>query len=329
LQRREFITLIGSAAAAWPLAARSQQGERVPRIGMLLPATADDSEYPTLVNAFVRGLQQFGWADGRNVRIDIRWAGGGADSNRRYAAELVTLAPDVIVAAGNSSAGPLLQATRTIPIVFTIVPDPVGAGLVDSLARPGGNATGFTSFAYDIGGKWLELLKEIAPRVTRAAVIRDSATTAGVGQWSAIQTAAPSFGMEASPINLRDARELERSVATFARSANGGLIVTSSGLAISHRDTIVMQAAKHRIPAVYYSRAFVAAGGLISYGSDRVAQFRSVAGYVDRILKGEKPADLPVQAPTKYELVINLKSAKALGLAVPTSLFSRADEVIE
>ncbi len=296
---------------------------------MLLPATADDSEYPTLVNAFVRGLQQFGWADGRNVRIDIRWAGGGADSNRRYAAELVTLAPDVIVAAGNSSAGPLLQATRTIPIVFTIVPDPVGAGLVDSLARPGGNATGFTSFAYDIGGKWLELLKEIAPRVTRAAVIRDSATTAGVGQWSAIQTAAPSFGMEASPINLRDARELERSVATFARSANGGLIVTSSGLAISHRDTIVMQAAKHRIPAVYYSRAFVAAGGLISYGSDRVAQFRSVAGYVDRILKGEKPADLPVQAPTKYELVINLKSAKALGLAVPTSLFSRADEVIE
>ena len=329
MQRREFITLIGSAAAAWPLAARSQQGERVPRIGMLLPATADDSEYPTLVNAFVRGLQQFGWADGRNVRIDIRWAGGGADSNRRYAAELVTLAPDVIVAAGNSSAGPLLQATRTIPIVFTIVPDPVGAGLVDSLARPGGNATGFTSFAYDIGGKWLELLKEIAPRVTRAAVIRDSATTAGVGQWSAIQTAAPSFGMEASPINLRDARELERSVATFARSANGGLIVTSSGLAISHRDTIVMQAAKHRIPAVYYSRAFVAAGGLISYGSDRVAQFRSVAGYVDRILKGEKPADLPVQAPTKYELVINLKSAKALGLAVPTSLFSRADEVIE
>ena len=296
---------------------------------MLLPATADDSEYPTLVDAFVRGLQQLGWADGRNVRIDIRWAGGGADSNRRYAAELVTLAPDVIVAAGNSSAGPLLQATRTIPIVFTIVPDPVGAGLVDSLARPGGNATGFTSFAYDIGGKWLELLKEIAPRVTRAAVIRDSATTAGVGQWSAIQTAAPSFGMEASPINLRDARELERSVATFARSANGGLIVTSSGLAISHRDTIVMQAAKHRIPAVYYSRAFVAAGGLISYGSDRVDQFRSVAGYVDRILKGEKPADLPVQAPTKYELVINLKSAKALGLAVPTSLLSRADEVIE
>ncbi len=301
----------------------------MPRIGMLLPATADDSEYPTLVDAFVRGLQQLGWADGRNVRIDIRWAGGGADSNRRYAAELVTLAPDVIVAAGNSSAGPLLQATRTIPIVFTIVPDPVGAGLVDSLARPGGNATGFTSFAYDIGGKWLELLKEIAPRVTRAAVIRDAATTAGVGQWSAIQTAAPSFGMEASPINLRDARELERSVATFARSANGGLIVTSSGLAISHRDTIVMQAAKHRIPAVYYSRAFVAAGGLISYGSDRVEQFRSVAGYVDRILKGEKPADLPVQAPTKYELVINLKTAKALGLAVPTSLLARADEVIE
>jgi putative ABC transport system substrate-binding protein len=221
----------------------------------------------------------------------------------------VALAPDVIMAAGNSAAGPLLRVTRSIPIVFTIVPDPVGAGLVDSLARPGGNATGFTSFAYDIGGKWLELLKEIAPRVTRLAVIRDSATIAGVGQWSAIQTAAPSFGMEASPINLRDARELERTVSTFARSANGGLIVTSSGLAITHREMIVMLAAKHQLPAVYYSRGFVAAGGLISYGSDRVDQFRSAAGYVDRILKGDKPADIPVQEPTKYELVINLKTS--------------------
>ena len=328
MRRRDFMTLAGGAAT-WPLAARAQQGERMRRVGLLLPATAGDSEYPTLVNAFVRGLQQLGWTDGRNVRIDTRWAGGGADTNRRYANELVALAPDVIVAAGNSSAGPLLQATRAIPIVFTIVPDPVGAGLVDSLARPGGNATGFTSFAYDIGGKWLELLKEIAPRVTRVAVIRDSTTTAGVGQWSAIQTAAPLFGMEASPINLRDAGELERTVSTFARSANGGLIVTSSGLAISHRDTIIMQAAKYRLPAVYYSRGFVSAGGLISYGSDRVDQFRSAAGYVNRILKGEKPADLPVQAPTKYELVINLKTAKTLGITMSPSLLARADEVIE
>ena len=329
MRRREFITLLGGAAAAWPIAARAQQTDQMRRVGVLLPATADDSEYPMLVNAFVRGLQQLGWTDGRNIRIDIRWAGGGADTNRRYAEELVALAPDVIMAAGNSSAGPLLQATRAIPIVFTIVPDPVGAGLVDSLARPGGNATGFTSFAYDIGGKWLELLKEIAPRVTRVAVIRDSTITAGVGQWSAIQTAAPSFGVEATPINLSNARELERTVSTFARSANGGLIVTSSGLAISYRDMIVMQAAKHRLPAVYYSRGFVSAGGLISYGSDRVDQFRNAAGYVDRILKGEKPADLPVQAPTKYELVINLKTAKALGLTVPPTLLARADEVIE
>jgi putative ABC transport system substrate-binding protein len=329
MKRREFITLASGAVASWPLAARAQQGERVRRVGMLLPATAEDSEYPVLVNAFVRELQQLGWTEGRNVRIETRWAGGGADINRRYAEELVALAPDVIMAAGNSAAGPLLRVTRAIPVVFTIVPDPVGAGLVDSLARPGGNATGFTSFAYDIGGKWLELLKECAPRVTRVAVIRDSTTTAGVGQWSAIQTAAPSFGVQASPINLRDARELERTISTFARSANGGLIVTSSGLAITHREMIVMQAARHRLPAVYYSRAFVSAGGLISYGSNRVDQFRSAAGYVDRILKGEKPADLPVQAPTKYELVINLKTAKALGLTVSPTLLARADEVIE
>jgi len=329
IQRREFITLVGGAAATWPLTARAQQGERMRRVGMLLPATTDDSEYPVLVNAFVLELRRLGWVDGRNIRIDSRWAGGSAETNRRYAEELVALAPDVIMAAGNSAAGPLLRVTRSIPIVFTIVPDPVGAGLVDSLARPGGNATGFTSFAYDIGGKWLELLKEIAPRVTRLAVIRDSATIAGVGRWSAIQTAAPSFGMEASPINLRDARELERTVSTFARSANGGLIVTSSGLAITHREMIVMLAAKHQLPAVYYSRGFVAAGGLISYGSDRVDQFRSAAGYVDRILKGDKPADIPVQEPTKYELVINLKTAKALGLDVPPTLLARADEVIE
>ena len=260
MRRREFISLLGGAAVTWPLTVRAQQGERMRRVGMLLPATTDDSEYPVLVNAFVLELRRLGWVDGRNIRIDSRWAGGSAETNRRYAEELVALAPDVIMAAGNSAAGPLLRVTRSIPIVFTIVPDPVGAGLVDSLARPGGNATGFTSFAYDIGGKWLELLKEIAPRVTRLAVIRDSATIAGVGQWSAIQTAAPSFGMEASPTNLRDARELERTVSTFARTANGGLIVTSSGLAITHREMIVMLAAKHQLPAVYYSRGFVAAG---------------------------------------------------------------------
>ena len=329
MRRRDFITLIGTSVLVWPLTTYAQQPERIRRIGVLLPASANDSEYPTLVNAFVEGLQQLGWTNGRNIRIDIRWAGGSADTNRRFADELVALAPDVILAAGNAAAGPMLRATRTIPIVFTIVPDPVGAGLVDSLGRPSSNATGFTSFAYDIGGKWLELLKEIAPRVTRVAVIRDSAISAGVGQWSAIQTAAPSFGLEATPINLSSAGELERAILEFARSANGGLIVTSSGLAISYRDLIVMQAAQQRLPAVYYSRGFVSAGGLISYGSDRIEQFRNAAGYVDRILKGEKPANLPVQAPTKYQLVVNLKTAKALGLAVPPSLLARADELIE
>jgi putative ABC transport system substrate-binding protein len=329
MRRREFFRVLGAAATAWPLAAGAQQGERARRVGMLLPATADDSEYPELVSAFVQTLQQLGWTEGRNVRIVTRWAGGGPDTNHRFAGELVALAPDVIVAAGNTSAGPLLQATRAIPIVFTVVPDPVGAGLVDSLARPGGNATGFTSFSYDIGGKWLELLKEIAPRVTRVAVIRDSNITAGVGQWSAVQTAAPSFGMEASPINLRDAAELERTVSTFARYPDGALIVTSSGLAISLRDAIVAQAAKYGLPAMYYSRAFVSAGGLISYGSDRADQFRRAASYVDRILRGDKPSDLPIQSPTKYELVVNLKTAKTLGLDVPFNLQQRADLVIE
>jgi len=326
--RREFIAGLG-ATTTWPLTAHAQQRERMRRIGVLLPASANDSEYPTLVNAFVGELQQLGWTDGRNIRIDVRWAGGGADTNRRYAEELVALAPDVIMAAGNTSTGPMLQATRTIPIVFTIVPDPVGAGLVDSLGRPSGNATGFTSFAYDIGGKWLGLLKEIAPLVTRVAVIRDPSISAGVGQWSAIQTAAPSFGIEAIPINLTSAGELERAISEFARSGNGGLIVTSSGLAIDYRDLIVSQTARQKLPAVYYSRGFVSAGALISYGSDRVEQFRNTARYVDRILKGEKPANLPVQAPTKYELVINLKTAKALGLSVSPSLLARADEVIE
>jgi putative ABC transport system substrate-binding protein len=328
--RREFVALLGGAAAsAWPLPLRAQQGERVRRVGVLLPATPDDSEYPSLVKAFVGTLAQLGWTEGRNLRTDIRWASGKADSIRKHAKELVALAPEIIVTPGASTAGPMLQATRTIPIVFMIVPDPVGAGFVDSMARPGGNATGFTSFEYGIGGKWLELLKEIAPRVTRVGVIRDSAITAGIGQWSAIQTAAPAFGLDVRPINLRDAPGLERDVAAFARSPNGGLIVTSSGLAIAHRDTIVTQAAKHKLPTVYYSRAFVATGGLVSYGSDRLDQFRNAAAYVDRILKGEKPADLPVQNPTKYELTINLKAAKAHGMTVSPTLLTRADEVIE
>src|SRR5688500_10218840 len=320
MQRRKAILDLVSllaASAPFPMTARGQPAERALRIGVLLPATANDSEYPALLDAFRRGLEQLGRSESRNVRMDVRWAGGSAEMNRRYAAELVALAPDVIMAAGASAAGPVLQTTRNIPVVFTIVPDPVGAGFVDNLARPGGNATGFTSFDYGIAAKWLELLKEVAPRVKRVGVIRDSATTAGVGQWSAIQTVAPNFGLEATPINLSNAPELERAVAAFARSSNGGLIITSSGLAITHRDAIVALAAKHRLPALYYSRAFVSAGGLLAYGSDRAEQFYRAAGYVDRILKGERPGDLPVQAPTKYELAINAKTARALGLALP------------
>jgi putative tryptophan/tyrosine transport system substrate-binding protein len=328
MKRRDFLMLAGGAVAIWPVAGRAQP-DRLRRVGILLPASANDSEYPTLLQAFLQKLKQLGWTDGSNVRIETRWAGGGADANRRFADELIGLAPDVIFGSGNSAAGPLLQATRAIPIVFAIVPDPVGAGLVDSLARPGGNATGFTSFSYDIGGKWLELLKEIAPGVKRVGVLRDPNLTAGVGQWSAVQTAAPSFGLEASPINLRDAAELEQAMATFARHPNGGLVVTSSGMAVKHRATIVMQAAKLKLPAIYYSRPFVSAGGLVSFGSDRVEQFRSAAGYVDRILKGEKPSDLPVQTPTQYELVLNLKTAKALGLSIAAALLARANEVIE
>jgi putative ABC transport system substrate-binding protein len=328
MRRRRFLSLI-AGAASFPLAVGAQPSERMARIGMLLPAGSEDADYRTLVEAFRKGLAQLGRVDGRNVRIDIRWAGGTADMNRRYAAELVSLTPDVIIASGASAAGPLLQTTRSIPVVFTIVPDPVGAGFVDSLGRPGGNATGFTSFDYGIGGKWLELLREIAPRVKRVAVIRDATTTAGVGQWSALQTAAPNFGIEVIPINLRDAIELERAISAFARPGNSGLVVTSSGLAITHRDSIVGLAAKHRLPALYYSRPFVAAGGLVSYGSDRAEQFHRAAAYVDRILKGEKPADLPVQAPTKYELVINLKAARALGLTVPDQMLVRADQIIQ
>jgi putative ABC transport system substrate-binding protein len=333
MRRRDFITLLGGVAAApamlWPLAARAQQGERMRRIGVLMSLTADDPEGQVRLTAFLHGLQQLGWTDGRNVRIDTRWGAGDADRSRGYAAELVALAPDVILASGTSTMGPLLRATRTVPIVFTQVTDPVGAGFVDSLARPGGNATGFTLSEYGISGKWLELLKEIAPRVTRAAVLRDPDMAAGSGQLGAIQSVAPSFGVELSPVNVRDAPEIERAVAAFARGSNGGLIVSASGLAIVHRDLIITLAARHRLPAVYFARYFVTGGGLISYGSDNIDPHRRAAGYVDRILKGEKPANLPVQAPTKHELVINLKTAKALGLDVPPSMLARADEVIE
>ena len=329
MKRREFISLVGAAALIWPLAARAQQPERVRRIGVLLPATADDAAYQARVGAFLQALALLGWSIGRNVRIDTRWATHNAADIRKHAAELVALAPDVIVANGSVVVAPLLQATHTIPIVFAIVPDPVGAGFVDSLARPGGNATGFMNYEYSLSGKWLELLKEIAPGVMRVAVLRDPAIPTGPAQFAAIQTAAPSLRVEVSPVNMRDAPEIERAVAAFARSPNGGLIVTGSGLAIAHRDLIVTLAARHKLPAVYFERLFVAAGGLISYGPDPVDSFRRAAGYVDRILKGEKPADLPVQAPVKYELVINRKTAKALGLAVPPALLARADAVIE
>ena len=330
MRRREFITLLGGAAIAWPLAGRGQQVERVRRIGVLVASTADDAEAQARLAAFLQGLAQLGWSDGRNVQIDMRWATTNADELRRHAAELTALAPDVLVAAtGTTTVAPLLQATRTVPIVFVVVIDPVGAGFVASLARPGGNATGFTIFEYGISGKWVELLKEIAPRVTRVAVLRDPAISSGTGQLGAIQSVAPSFGVELSPLNMRDAPEIERAVTAFAQSSNGGLLVTGSALATVHRDLIITLAARHRLPAVYPVRFFVSSGGLISYGPDSVDPYRRAAAYVDRILKGEKPADLPVQAPTKYELVINLKTAKALGLTVPETLLARADEVIE
>jgi putative ABC transport system substrate-binding protein len=329
MQRRNFIKGISSSAIAWPLAARAQQPERVRRIGALLPWAADDPEAKARLAAFQQGLRELGWTDGHNVRIEIRWSKGNAADTRKYAAELAALAPDVIVGPGSNTLGPLLQETRAVPIVFVTVPDPVGAGFVDSLARPGGNATGFTNIEYGTSGKWLELLKEIAPGVTRAAVIRDPAISSGIGQLGAIQAVAPSLRVEVSPVNVRDAGEIERAVTAFARGSNGGLIVTGSGLALIHRDLIIMLAARHKLPAIYNERLFVIGGGLISYGPGIVDQHRQAAGYVDRILKGEKPADLPVQAPTKYELVINLKTAKALGLTMPTTLLATADEVIE
>ena len=323
--RRDFITLLGGAAAARPLAARAQQVERMRRIGVLINVDESDVEGRARFAAFLQGLQQLGWTDGGNVRLDVRWGGGDRDRIRSYAAELVALAPDVILAVTSSTVAALQQATRTVPIVFVGVIDPVGAGFVESLARPGGNTTGFTAFEYAIGAKWLELLKEIAPSVTRAAVLRDPTFAAGIGQFAAIQ-AVGLIGMELSVIGVHDATTIEHAVAAFARGSNGGLVVTASPFATNHPDVIPALAARYKLPAVYPFRYY---GGLISYGSDTVSQLRPAAVYVDRILKGEKPADLPVQAPTKYELVINLKAAKALGLDVPPTLLARADEVIE
>ena len=329
MRRREFITLLGGTAFGWPMVARGQQGDLVRRVGVLMALTADDPQGEARVAALANGLQQLGWTVGHNLRIDTRWAAASAADTRKYADELVALAPDVIVANGAAAVSPLLQATRTIPIVFAIVPDPIGAGFVDSLPRPGGNATGFTSFEYSIGAKWLELLKEIAPGVTRVGVIRDPALTTGTGQWGAIQSVAPSFGVELTAINQRNASDIERAVTAFARSQDCGLILTASAMAAAHRHLIITLAAQHKLPAVYFERFYARDGGLISYGPDFVDQYRQAATYVDRILKGEKPADLPVQAPTKYELVINLKTAKTLGLTVPPPLLARADEVIE
>jgi ABC-type uncharacterized transport system substrate-binding protein len=329
MRRREFITLLSGVASAWPLMARAQQPARIRRIGMLLPSTPDDAEYQVRQAVFLQALQQLGWSDGRNVQIDTRWAAGDANLVRKYAAELIALAPDVILTSGSATMGPLLQATRTVPIVFTTVLDPVGAGFVDSLSQPGGNATGFIAFEYGLSGKWLELLKQIEPKVTRVGILRDPAITAGIGQFAAIQSVAPSFGVELRPIDVREIGEIERAITAFARFSNSGLIVTASSGALIHGHHIITLAARYKLPAIYGDRHFVTSGGLISYGPDRVDQYRRAAAYVDRIFKGEKPADLPVQAPTKYELVINLKAAKALDLAVPQSLLARADEVIE
>ncbi|HTE77335.1 MAG TPA: ABC transporter substrate-binding protein [Xanthobacteraceae bacterium] len=329
MRRREFITLLGGAAATWPLTARAQQSERMRRVGILLPAAADDLTWQARVGGFQQGLALLGRTIGRNVQIDIRWATTNAAELRKHAAELAALAPDVILAGGASTLGPLLQATRTVPIVFAIVVDPVGAGYVDSLAQPGGNVTGFMLYEYSVSGKWLELLKEIAPGVTRVAVLRDATQVFGIGQFAAIQAVAPSLRVEVNPVDIRDAGEIERAVVAYARAPNSGLILTGSAASVRNRDLIITLAALHKLPAVYFERFFVTSGGLASYGPDTVEVFRQAAGYVDRILKGEKPADLPVQAPTKFETVINLKTAKALGLTVPQALLTRADAVIE
>jgi putative ABC transport system substrate-binding protein len=329
MRRREFITLLGGAAAAWPLAARAQQRERMRRIGVLMNLAADDPEGQARLAAFLQSLQEAGWTVGHNAQIDIRWGAADAEQIRNQAIEMVARAPDVILASSPVVLVPLRDATRTIPIVFAAVSDPVAAGFVASLARPGGNATGFSVFEYGFSVKWLELLKELAPHVTRVAVLQELGNPGGLPQFAAIQALAPSLRVEVSTLWMRDAAEIEQAVTAFARSPNGGLIATRTTGAIIHRDLIIKLAARYRLPAVYGYRFFAAAGGLASYGDDVVNQYRLAAGYVDRILKGEKPADLPVQAATKYELVINLKTAKALGLDVPATLLARADEVIE
>ena len=328
--RRELLAALGGAAA-WPLAARAQQAERVRRIGLFTNLAADDAESQARNAAFLQALQQLGWTNGANVRIDFRFGAGDAERNRRYASELVALAPDVIVATGSPVVEPLRQATRSVPIIFLQITDPVGAGLVASLARPGGNITGFTNYEYSMSGKWLELLKEAAPRLTRLAVLREAGSVSGIGQLAAIQAMAPSLAVEVRPADVRDADEIERGISEFARGSHGdrGLIVTASGLAIIHRQLIIALAARHMLPAIYSLRLYVPDGGLIAYGADTIDPYRRAAAYVDRILKGEKPADLPVQAPTKYELAINLRTAKTLGLEVPPTLLARADEVIE
>jgi ABC-type uncharacterized transport system substrate-binding protein len=329
IRRREFIATLGGAVAAWPLAARAQQGDRMRRIGVLIQIAEADLQARIEVASFLRELQKLGWSEGRNLQVDIRWGGGDVDHIRKYAAELIALAPEVILASGGTVVGALKQVSEHVPVVFVNVTDPIGRGYVASLARPGGNATGFTSFEFAMGGKWLELLKEIAPRVNHVAVLRDPVITAGIGYLAAIHALAPSMGVNVTPLDVRHTSDIERGVATFAGTSNGGLIVTADPAAIVHREAIITLAARHRLPAIYPYRFFVTSGGLITYGLNNVEQYRLAGGYVDRILKGEKPADLPVQAPTNYELVINLKSAKALGLELPPNLLARADEVIE
>ena len=328
MRRRDFITLLGGAAVAWPLAARAQQDQRVRRLGVLSALAEDDPESVARRPAFEQALKALNWTDGSNLQIDYRWAAGDAERIRKLVAEIIALAPDVILTSGSSLVAPMMQATRTIPIVFVQVIDPVGSGFVESLARPGGNITGFTQFEYSLAAKWVELLKQIAPQVSRAAVIRDPRLGYGIGQFAVVQAIAPSLGMEVSAINAPDVSEIERGIAAFARSPNGGLVVTTGGTGF-HRNEIIALAAKHRLPAVYPYSYFVRSGGLISYGPDTIDQYRRAADYIDRIFKGEKPANLPVQTPTKYNLAINLKTAQSLGLAVPHAMLTRADEVIE
>jgi len=329
MRRRDFIKVIAGSASAWPLLARAQERERIRHIGVLISLAAEDKEGQARLAAFLQGLQELGWIDGRNIRVETRWGGGDGERARKYVAELVALKPDVILASGGSLVAPLLQATRTVPIVFTQTPDPLGAGFVENLARPGGNATGFSLFDYSMGGKWLELLKQIAPGLTRVAVIRDPETPQGVGQFSAVHSLAPSLGLDVSPVNAREPSEIDRTLKVIAQTPNSGLIVTGSNIAVVHRDLIIKLANQYKLPTVYPLRLFAVAGGLICYGAEAIEPHKRAAGYVDRILKGEKPGDLPVQAPTKYEMVINLKTAKALDLTIPPSVLARADAVIE